>query len=78
MEQPQLRGWLSWCKVGWASCDWVPPQPPSFRFLPRRLVKSDAAALAGQPCQWMPPDKFQRVTRSECMLGARGIVTGSC
>jgi hypothetical protein len=30
-----------------------------------RLVESDAAALAGQHGKWVPPDKFQRVTRSE-------------
>ena len=31
----------------------------------RRLVESDAAALAGKSARWVPPDRFQRVTRSE-------------
>ena len=40
----------------------------------RRLIESDAAALAGQTTTWVPPDKFERVTRSEwpacCLLPA--------
>lgn len=32
---------------------------------PLRLIESDAAALAGRPATWVPPDRFQRVTRSE-------------
>lgn len=28
-----------------------------------RLIESDAAALAGRPAHWVPPDRFQRVTR---------------
>ena len=39
-----------------------------------RLIESDAEALAGQTTTWVPPDKFERVTRSEwpacCLLPA--------
>ncbi|KAL4419518.1 hypothetical protein ABPG77_005749, partial [Micractinium sp. CCAP 211/92] len=28
-----------------------------------RLIEGDAAALAGRPAHWVPPDRFQRVTR---------------
>lgn len=36
-------------------------------------MESDAASLAGQPCQWVPPDKFERITRSECLAGGQGV-----
>ena len=46
----------------------LPPacRPPVARPPPtcRRLVECDAAALAGRPAKWVPPDRFQRVTRS--------------
>lgn len=45
-----------------------------------RLIESDAAALAGRPAKWVPPDKFQRVTRSECrdQLAGTGAGLGRC
>lgn len=51
----------SWLHLHRAVPTWCPP-----RTLVCRLVQMDAAALAGQHAKWEAPDKFERVTRSEC------------
>ena len=49
------------------------PTPAHQRTHARRLVESDAAALAGGAATWVPPSKFTRVTRSAWVAGV-GVV----